>query len=245
MYDSRTIAKFFKKNNENGQVVSLEFLDRLTPNTFELTKNGKLESTTFGSFSAIVCKISVYKSGQFSSIEYAIHPDKISLFSEKILNEKYLFLKKPNKKLGLVGFLNTSIFTSKEMGDMYESSFLNIYLEEEDKLVVRIETGKANLIKDEFNRNSMENFCKSKSIAIYVPLEEMELLCIKLKEYISAYRNIITPLMLDGRNLYEKRCKTIFKDVKGEPTKVKQIEEKFFQLSKQDQIAAEEGKKKI
>lgn len=244
MYDSRVIAKFLKKNKD-GQVVSLEFLDRMTPNTFEIMKNGKIESTTFGSFGLIVLRISTYKNGLFNSIEYGIHPDRISLFSEKILNEKYKFLTRPSDKLGLTGFVNTSIYTSKMVGDMCECSVLNIYLQDEDRFVVSIKTGKANVIKDDCNRNSMENFEKSKALALYIPIEEMELLCIKVKEYISSYRNTVLPLMLDGRNLYEKRCKSIFKDVKGDPIKVKQIEEKFFKLSKQDQLDVEEGKKKI
>lgn len=244
MYDSRTIAKYFKKNKENGKMVSLEFLDRLTPNTFELIKNGKLESTTFGSFSAIVVKLTVFKEGQFNSIEYGVHPDKLSLLAEKILGEKYSSLTKVNSQLSLTGFVNTSIFTSKPVGDMYESSFLNICFQE-DKFLLKIETGKANLIKDECNRNDMQNFVRAKSLALYIPIDEMELICIKLKEYLSTYRNTIMPLMLDGRNLYEKRCKTVFKEVKGDPIKVKQIEEKFFKLTKQEQIDIEEGKKRI
>lgn len=245
MYDSRTIAKFFKKNKQNGQIISLEFLDRLTPNIFELTKNGKLESTTFGSFSSIIVKLTVFKEGQFNSIEYGIHPDRLSLLAEKILNEKYSIVKTKSDKLGLNGFVNTSIFTSKPIDEMYESSFLNIFLDNEERFVIRIETGKANLIKDEFNRNEIENFIKNKSISLYIPIDEMELLCLKIKEYICTFRNTIMPLMLDGRNLYEKRCKTIFKDVKGDPIKVKQIEEKFFKLNAQEKIEVEEGRKKI
>lgn len=243
MYDSRMITKFFKKNDE--QTVTIEFQDKLTPNTFELTKTGKIQSSVYGAYSNIIVKTIVYRKGQFNEISFAIHPDRLALICEKILKENYEIFKRPNSKFKEIGFVNKTIYTNKLVDSKFESSYLNIYLADEEKFVIKTNVGKADLIKDEFNRNDFENFESTNKIAVFIPIDDMELMAFQLIKYLEDYRSVIMSLMLDGRNLYEKRCRTMFKDVKGDPKKVRQIEEKFLNLSEEDRMAAEKGKLSI
>lgn len=247
MFDSRSIYKFLKSNNEKK--VSLETLDRITPNTFELTQNGRLESSVFGAFSNITFRIQVFQNRNFSSLEFPVTPNRISLLSKKILQgNKDYFLKKSNllPELNLIGFVNKSIYTAAPVGEnRYKASYLNIYLYDEENYAVNISYGTAELIKDELNRNDLKDYKQINHLAILVPIDDMELLMDTTGEYVNSYRTGMLPFMLEGRSLYEDRCKTIFKDVKGDPKKIRKVEEEFFKLSKLEQQDIESGRKTL
>ena len=249
MKDSRTIGKFFKK--KETKTVSVEFLDRLRPNTFQMSKTGRIQTSCYGTFSNILTKIISYDSSvknSFKKIEYPLYPDKIGLLCEKIVDENYRIFKKPVSKKGFedrIGYLDTSIYTDKVKGTQFEAAIMNFYMDEDDSFVIKLQQGSATLTKDEFNRNDLENFTNEFSLAIRVPLEEMELLAYQVKDFLSGFKNVVTGPMLSNRSAYERNCQTIFKDIVGDTEKIREVEIKLNQLSEEDKKLVMSGNKRI
>lgn len=246
MKDSRSITQFLKKGKNNA-FVNIEVLDRLNPNTFEMTRNGRIQSSVYGAFSSLIIKLNVLQDSNFSNIEYAIHPDRLGLVFTKILNENLRSLTKPNRKNPeYMGEVFKSIYTNKVVDTKYECSVLNIYFDEEsDEFIIGIKTGVGKLVKDDTNRNDFTDFEKTNYIGISIPYDEMELICYQVVDYLKAYKLTMTPSMLKGRYTYETKCKTIFKGCNGDTKKIRQIEEKFNKLSAIEQQECLQGKKTI
>lgn len=248
MKDSRSISQFLKPiANLNSAYAGFEVLDRINPNTFELTKNGRIQTSVYGAFSSLIIKINVIKNGEYSNMEYAIHPNKFGLICTKILDEKLsLFCKQNAKYPEYKGKVFRSIYTNKVVGDKYECSIFNIYFDEEnEEFVLGIKNGLGKLKKDDTNRNDFSDFEKKNYIGITIPYEEMELICYQVQKYLNAFELTMTPAMLKGRYTYETRCKTIFKSCKGDAKKVKEIEEKFIKLTANEQQECLTGKKEL
>lgn len=248
--DSRTIGKFFKKKESKN--ISIEFLDHLRPNTFEMSKTGRIQTSSYGTYSHILAKaISFDKNvkNSFKGIAHPIYPDKMGVLSEKIMNENYRIFKDPVDKKGFedrIGFLETTIYTDKVKGTKFEASIINIYMDDERSFVIKIEKGTSSLTKDEFNRNDIaEDYSKDFGIALRVPINEMELLAYQVKEFLRGYNLIMMGPMLAGRSTYERNCQTIFKECKGDTEKIREIEIKLNQLSESDKELALSGQKKI
>lgn len=247
MRNSRTISKYLKKVKD--VYLNIEFLDKINPNTFELTKNGRIQSTVFGAFSSIVINLNVIDtiSGKYNKIEYALHPDRLGLICNKILDGNISSFSKQHRRFPeYIGEVQRSIYTSKVVGDKFECAIFNInYNQEKDEFVFSIKSGIGKLIKDETNKNDFTDFSQSNYIGISIPFEEMELIAYQIKEYLGAYRLTMTPSMLQGRQTYEVRCKSIFKNIMGDARKIREVEEKFSKLSKDEQQDCLLGKKVI
>lgn len=248
MNDSRTICKYLKKADKETYV-NIEFLDKLTPNTFDLTKNGRIQSSSFGSFSSILVKINVLntKDNKYNEVEYALHPDRLGLICSRILESKLKKFQEQNKKMPeYLGEVHKTIYTNKVNGTKFDCAIFNLkYEEETDDFVIFIKIGEGDLVKDETNRNDFTNFEKKNLIGIKIPYEEMELLCYQLDKYLDVYRFVMSTSMFKGRTSYETKCKTIFKNCKGDAKKIREITEKFNKLSdleKQDVLV---GKKQM
>lgn len=238
MNDSRSITKYLKKAKETS-FVNLEFLDKMNPNTFELTKNGRIQTSVYGAFSSILIKLDVLetKTNTYNKIEYALHPDRMGLICDKVLkgNLRTLSRKQNPENPEYRGEVYKSIFTGKAVGTKFECSLLNIFFNEEtDEFVIGLKTGVGKLVKDDTNRNDFEDFEKNNYIGICIPYEQMELMCYQTKEFLNSYKLTMTPAMLKGRHAYEMKCKTIYKGCKGDVKKIREIEEKFNNLSESE-----------
>lgn len=248
MYNSRTIARYLKKIDENSYV-NIEFLDKINPNTFDLTKNGKIQSSTFGSFSNILIKINVIntKEDQFNEVEYALYPDRLGVICSKVLAGRLNSFSTQNRKMPeYKGELHKTIYTSKVNGTQFECALLNIYyLEDEDCFVFGIKVGLGDLVKDETNRNDFTNFNKTNYVGIKIPYDEMETICYQIDKYLDTFRLTMYPIMMSGRSSYEAKCKTIYKKCIGDVQKIREITEKFNKLSKLEQDEILSGKKAI
>lgn len=235
MDNSRSITNYLKRTKD-GVYVNIDFLDKLKPNTFDLTKNGRIQSTPFGSNSNIVISLNSLKDRKYNKVEHPLHPDRLNLLAKKILNGRLNdFIKQNNKMPEFKGYVNKKIYTSKVADTQYECSLLNIYYREEDQMfVVDIKIGVGDLVKDETNRNDFQNFKKKNNIGILIPYEEMELMASQIIDFIENYRLTMTPAMFQGRFDYECKCKTIFKSCIGDSKKIREIQLEFNKLSEEE-----------
>lgn len=245
--NSRNISKVFKRL-DSGTMLSIQANDHLNPNTFEMMKTGRIQSTPYGRFSNITLETkSFVKGSKVVSISYAIHPDRLAIVLKKYVNKDFDFFIEKSNVQGFedrTGFVHKSIFTSKPKNGKFEASVLNIYMKEKF-IIFKTEIGIASYNKDEYNKNDFVDFVKEQSIQINVPFDDMDLFAEQILNYLNDFRQMALPIMLDGRTVYEQKCRTIFKDVIGNAQLIREIEEKFSKLSKEEKILAEQGKLKL
>ena len=224
MADSRTISKFICRNEEGNWYDAILFLDHLTPNNFSPLNGGKVETTVYGEFAYIKIVLDRIMAGKHKIVNVSIHPDRLDLITNKILNGSVGMFKKT--------YETTRVLPNEELDNGYcKVSKLKIYYDENTSIwTFTVQEGKGLPSKDKLNRLDCTDFVPINTLSINMDEMECEQIMLKVQNFLRDYHNSNSYFMFQSRSEYEKKCKTIFKDCRGNVSKIIEVEKQIEKI---------------